>query len=324
MSPSEVLNRKPLIDSVPGTECSVCRGTIWTVVGAGQDFEYETCSNEWSYRSCNECGHVQIDPIPALNTLATIYPPSYYSYVMNDSVHPIARWAKNLLDRRKFRGITSIVPTAASYLDVGCGDGRYLELMIDKGVDRTKAYGVELDAQAVAVAAGRGLQVNQCRIEDATHLSSDQFDLITMFHVIEHVAHPDEVVRRLHEVLSPRGVLAIETPNFDSLDARISRRRFWGGYHIPRHWHIFTPESLQRLLINAGFSVVAVKYQTGHAFWLWTLHHWLKYRKGWTRAAKFCHPLRNVPLLAVATAFDLVRAGFGQRTSAMLVLARKQ
>ena len=139
MTPQELLSARPHIASVRCSACAVCDGVAWTLVGAGQDFEYETCGNEWSYRSCTQCGHVQIDAIPALETLATIYPPNYYSYVMNESVHPLARWAKGALDQAKFRGILAGLPRVGSYLDVGCGDGRYLELMIANGVDRKRA-----------------------------------------------------------------------------------------------------------------------------------------------------------------------------------------
>jgi len=323
LTPQHALSIKPAIASVAAMPCTVCGENLWTEVGSGQDFEYETCSNTWSFHACRQCGHVQIDPLPAPEMLGAIYPSNYYSYAMKDSVHPLARWAKRLLDKLKFRGILGNSPRAASYLDVGCGDGRYLELMIERGADPSRVFGVELDAGAVKAACSKGLHVSQSRIEDAAYLAPGQFDLITMFHVIEHVARPDLVVARLNELLAPGGMLAIETPNFDALDARLAGRRYWGGYHIPRHWHVFTPESLQRLLMSAGFSVRAVRYQPGHAFWLWTLHHWLKYERSWPRLAAFCHPLRNVPLLALVTAFDLLRAKLGQRTSAMLVLAVK-
>lgn len=318
------LKNKPLIDSELHLSCTVCGNGDWQIVGAGYDFEYESCGNAWKYNRCAVCGHLQIDRLPSPASLSVIYPQNYYSYAMNDSVHPFARFAKKLLDRVKFRSILEHSSRQVeSYLDVGCGDGRYIQHMIDKGVNPSRARGVELDSHAVSVAKNNGLQVDKCRIEDATHLREGEFDLITMFHVIEHVARPDVVIRRLHELLAKGGILAIETPNFDSLDARISKGQFWGGYHIPRHWHIFTPESLQRLMTAAGFSVVTIKYQTGHAFWLWTLHHWLKYGIDCPRLAAFCHPLRNVPLLAIATAFDLFRAGLGRRTSAMLLLAQK-
>lgn len=324
MKSLEALRSKPLIETVPALPCVVCFNERWKLLASGYDFEYETCGNEWKYHQCDKCGHVQIDPLPSSEFLSVIYPPDYYSYVMNKTVHPIARRAKKWLDQLKFRSILSkSVAQFDSYLDVGCGDGRYIELMIGRGVSPSKAYGVELDEHAVAISKSRGLQVERSRIEDAAHLHAEQFDFITMFHVIEHVARPDEVVQRLCELLKPGGLLAIETPNIDSLDARISVSRFWGGYHMPRHWHVFTPESLQSLLRQKGLSIVDVKFQPGHAFWIWTLHHWLKYEKNWPRLAAVCHPLRSVPLLAIATAFDLFRAKLGMRTSAMLILAHK-
>lgn len=319
-----MISSPPVIDTTPTGCCIVCGGSAWREEGRAQDYEYETCSNWWAFQSCEACGHVQMDPLPAASALSTIYPPDYYSYVMDQSIHPLARWAKGLLDRRKFGSILSrLSRPARSYLDVGCGDGRYLQLMIDAGADRHRVHGVELDARAVDKARAAGLQVSHCRIEDARQLQPGSFDLITMFHVIEHVARPDEVVRRMHELLGSGGILALETPNFDCLDARLARRRYWGGYHAPRHWHLFTTRSLVRLLSDCGLVVERVSYQTGHAFLLWTLHHWLKYEKGWASLAKWSHPLRNIPLLAAATSFDLARIALGRRTSAMLILAKK-
>lgn len=322
MHPATELVHKPHVATLPALDCVVCGASSWTVVGSSQDFEYLTCGNSWDFRACCECGHVQIDPLPHPSTLRTIYPKDYYSYVMEQSVHPIALWAKKQLDRRKFEWITSEAQIN-SYLDVGCGDGRYLEMMIEQGLDREYVYGVELDSAAVAAARCRGLQVQHSRIEDAS-LPIHAFDLITMFHVIEHVARPDEVIARLRELLRPGGILALETPNFDCADARLAGRRYWGGYHTPRHWHIFTPSSLARLLSNHGFEVVRSRFQTGHAFLVWTLHHWLKFEKGKRAFAKLCHPLRSLPLIAAATAFDLMRIGCGAKTSAMLMVARKQ
>jgi methionine biosynthesis protein MetW len=265
-----------------------------------------------------------MDPLPAPETLRIIYPDNYYSYQMETSVHPIARWAKHKLDRAKFRWITGgMHRPIASYLDVGCGDGRYLQMMLDQGADRSRTLGVELDAAAVQAARAKGLNVIQSRIEDAAELRPDSFDLVTMFHVIEHVARPDEVVGRLRSLLRIGGLLALETPNFDCADARLTGTRYWGGYHTPRHWHLFTSNSLRRLLVAHGFEIERQRYQTGHAFLLWTLHHWLKYGTDKGVLADWCHPLRNLPLLALATSFDLMRIHLGRKTSAVLMVARR-
>ena len=309
---------------MPSQACAVCSEQSWCVIGQAQDFEYASCSNLWSFRACRRCGHVQMDPLPAPETLRTIYPDNYYSYQMEKSIHPIARWAKHRLDQAKFSWITRKMHSRiASYLDVGCGDGRYLEMMIGQGAEVSRTHGVELDAGAVQAAKAKGLNVIQSRIEDVRELEPSSFDLITMFHVIEHVARPDEVIARLRGLLRVGGRLALETPNFDCLDARLSGKRYWGGYHTPRHWHLFTSTSLQRLLRAHGFEIERQRYQTGHAFLLWTLHHWLKYGKNRNGLAEWCHPLKNVPLLALATTFDMLRILLGRKTSAVLIVARR-
>ena len=301
----------------------MCGAQSWHEVGQAQDFEYATCSNDWTFRVCERCGHVQMDPLPAPETLRVIYPDSYYSYRM-ESIHPIARWAKHRLDRAKFGWITGgMRMPVGGYLDVGCGDGRYLQMMIEQGVDSARTHGVELDAAAVESARAKGLNVIQSRIEEAGELLPGSYDLITMFHVIEHVERPDEVVARLRSLLRSGGVLALETPNFDCADARLAGRRYWGGYHTPRHWHVFTSTSLQQLLRRHGFQIERARYQTGHAFLLWTLHHWLKYGKNRPALGEWCHPLKNVPLLALATSFDLLRILLGRKTSAVLVVASR-
>jgi methionine biosynthesis protein MetW len=319
-----LLAAQPLIATTPAAPCVVCGGGAWREVGQSQDYEYATCRNVWSFRACQDCGHVQIDPVPAPETLAVIYPANYYSYQMEKSVHPLALWAKHKLDRAKFRWITGgLAQRVSGYLDVGCGDGRYLQMMIGEGCQAERVHGVELDAHAVEAARARGLDVLQSRIEDVREFQPGSFDLITMFHVIEHVARPDEVIARLRSLLRIGGLLALETPNFDCWDARFSGRRFWGAYHTPRHWHLFTTASLRRLLLEHGFSIERQRYQTGHAFLLWTLHHWLKYGQGYGRLGEFCHPLKNLPLLAAATSFDMARIALGFKTSAVLMVARR-
>jgi O-methyltransferase involved in polyketide biosynthesis len=118
--------------------------------------------------------------------------------------------------------------------------------------------------------------------------------------------------------LAPGGVFAVETPNLESLDARLFRERYWGGYHIPRHWHLFTPGSLGRLLAEQGLEVTSVRYQTGHSFWMYSVHHWLRYGEPpRPRLARWFDPFRGLPFLAAFTAWDRLRAALGFRTSAM-------
>ena len=229
------------------------------------------------------------------------------------------------MDGRKVRSIlarSARLPT--SYLDVGCGDGRYLDALLRLGVPPDDVHGIELDAEVVARAQARHLQVTCERVEDCDRFGPGSLDLITMFHVIEHVGSPRAVIERLSDWLRPGGVLAIETPNIDSLDARLFGAGLWGGYHIPRHWHLFRQETMTRLLESVGLEVAAVRYQTGHAFWMYSLHHRLRYAAHpHPRLAARFDPLTSVAPLIAFTAFDRARALVGARTSAMLHIARK-
>ena len=267
---------------------------------------------------------MRLDPRPADDALGTIYPADYYAYNYDD-LSALARKGKEVMDRRKLAGILASLPAPpATYLDVGCGDGRYLDVLAARGVPTSGLHGLELDADVVARARARGLQVTCERVEDCTRFTPGSIDLITMFHVIEHVASPRAVVERLVQWLAPGGVLALETPNVDSLDARAFSTGLWGGYHIPRHWHLFRPETMTQLLTSVGLEVVDVRYQTGHSFWMYSFHHRLRYgARPKPRLARRFDPLTSVPPLLAFTAFDRARAMMGARTSAMLHVARR-
>jgi 2-polyprenyl-3-methyl-5-hydroxy-6-metoxy-1,4-benzoquinol methylase len=320
------MQNAPHIDETPATHCVVCGAgpNLRSAIACGQDYEYETCRNKWHMWQCKTCSHVQLDPRPADNTLATIYPSNYYSYNMQESVSKLALKCKSLMDQRKFRGILRMMKSPpSSYLDVGCGDGRYLKLMMNKGLPFQQVHGLEIEENAVKRAREKGLNVHYARVEDASHIADGSLDLITMFHVIEHLENPRDVVKSLAKKLRPGGMLILETPNIDSLDARIFRKSFWGGYHFPRHWHIFSPNSMRQLMETNGFTIEKVSYQPGHAFWLYSFHHFIKYKINHPKFATWIHPLHNVPALAIIVAFDLLRSWFGFRTSAMLVAGVK-
>ena len=133
------------------------------------------------------------------------------------------------------------------------------------------------------------------------------------------------MIRKVGSWLTPQGILAIETPNLDSLDVRMFQERYWGGYHIPRHWNLFTPETLGRLLEDHGFEVLSVRYQTGHSFWMYSLHHVLRYgRRPRPGLARWFDPFSSLPFLILFTAIDKIRAWFGYKTSSMLILAGRK
>ncbi len=263
--PEEFLRRgSPTIAAEDVPVCPVCAASDYSQFAVGFDYELLTCSNPWRFVQCRACQHVWLNPRPAVAELGVVYPPTYYAYNY-DTINPIARKAKEMLDQRKIAKIVRHCPEAPrSYLDVGCGDGRFLRVMEQLGVPRSGLYGLELDKRVVERLRGQGYGGVFCeRAEDVSSFPEGGIDLVTMFHVIEHVDNPGTVIGRVRRWLSPGGVFALETPNLDSLDARLFRRTYWGGYHIPRHWNLFTPAAISRLLTDNGLEVLATVFQTG-------------------------------------------------------------
>ena len=325
-APEEFYKRgSPLIATEPVPACPVCGGREQSEFSAGFDYELLTCVNCWHFVKCSDCGHVWLNPRPAVTELSTIYPPSYYAYNYA-GINPVARKAKAFLDRRKMgRIIGACQRPPRTYLDVGCGDGRFLKVLETFGVPRSGLYGLELDGRVVERLHGEGYPEVFCeRVEDAQGIPEGGIDLATMFHVIEHVDDPATVVRRIRDWLSPEGIFALETPNLESVDARLFRRTYWGGYHIPRHWNLFTPRTIARLLTDNGMEVISVGFQTGHSFWMYSLHHLVRYEKGSRpRLGKVFDTMKSLWGIAAFTGIDLLRGLLGAKTSAMLVIARK-
>ena len=120
--------------------------------------------------------------------------------------------------------------------------------------------------------------------------------MVMLFQVIEHVADPVPIVRKMVSWISPRGFLVIETPHVPSADVRMFRKTYWGGYHFPRHWYLFTRHSLTRLQSESGLDIVKTQFQTGHAFWMYSLHQpnaiwpWLSPTGEVIQSSKKCTP----------------------------------
>lgn len=313
------------IDTQEVPLCPVCGHTEHRTDATGRDYELNTCRNVWRMVRCERCDHVWLNPRPALESIPVIYPPHYYAYNYETQINPVAVAAKSWMDRRKLRGILRGAGRAdPAYLDVGCGNGRMLRAAEEHGIPRSRLTGLELDERVVARLRDEGYSAFAERVEDCESIPPRSIDVATMFHVIEHVDDPASVLRKLAAWIVPGGVLAVETPNLDSLDRRLFRRSYWGGYHFPRHWNLYTAVTLTRQLRDAGFEPFLTSYQTGHAFWMYSIHHWCLYQgRPWPRIARMFDPFRGLPFLAAFTAWDKLRAALGFKTSAVLMLARR-
>jgi 2-polyprenyl-3-methyl-5-hydroxy-6-metoxy-1,4-benzoquinol methylase len=310
---------------VVSVACGVCNSETYAPFASGKDYEYNTTADVFHMVRCLSCGNVYLNPRPVAEELGTIYPDNYYSYNYDKAINPIALKAKKSLDQIKARGwLKSVKQPKPVVLDVGCGNGHILELLQSIGIPKTNLFGVEMNEAQMKRLRDDGYQAFNGRIEDVAPLLSDtKFDLILLLQVLEHVEHPATMIDTLSKMLAPGGVLILETPNSQSLDVDLFSKSYWGGYHFPRHFNIFDKNTLHRLVKQNGLDVLSTKYLPAHSFWIFSLHHSIS--DGWhcDWLARWFDPLQNIPLLAIFTAFDLVRAGCGFKTSNIQVISTR-
>lgn len=167
----------------------------------------------------------------------------------------IYRAVRKLALRQKLSLVNSLA-TKGRMLDIGCGTGEFLAKC---QADGWKTSGVEPSDSARDMAKSRGMTVVATfKKEDYAAAS---LDLITMWHVMEHVHDLAGTVSTIAASLKPDGVLVVAVPNHTSCDAK-AYGEFWGAYDVPRHLHHFSPASIRRLLEPAGF-----KFEGHRSMW---------------------------------------------------------
>ncbi|MDG1957382.1 MAG: class I SAM-dependent methyltransferase [Candidatus Binatia bacterium] len=282
--------------------CALCGSMEGTLLAQGYDFEYLTTREEFSFWRCS-CGGTFLHPRPAPTALPTIYPENYYSYNFQDKLGPLVMRFKSLTERAKVAAYTPYLRPQARVLDIGCGDGHVLRQLDDNYSPPLDLEGVEFSEHGVAATQSLGYRVHVGPIEEV-ELPEAAFDLVIMNQLIEHVRDPKAVLRKIARALAPGGHLFIETPNIDSLDARLFRKRYWGGYHLPRHFHLFDTVSLGRIVEESGLRTISQKPLVCPQFWIISVQNWLKDR-GATKLAEWISPF-NPLLLAPATVIELI------------------
>ncbi len=264
--------------------CNSCLADDSEFVTHGVEHEYaDTTDDVFTVVRCRKCGLYYLNPRPDVSELKTIYPDSYYAYnlkTMQQQKQAETENRRSLLYRARRHVYLSRLVNALSLcpkapllrvLDVGCADGRALNWYRQIEEFKVETYGVDFDEIAVEMAREAGHQVFLGRFEEAD-IGENSFDLVVATHVIEHVADPREFAAKAYKVLKPGGIFLCETPNASSPDARLFRRQHWGGYHFPRHWVFYTPESIKTMATSVGFEVLRIDFHPAPAFWNWTFH----------------------------------------------------
>jgi SAM-dependent methyltransferase len=299
--------------------CNTCGTDAAVEVARSRDYEFNTCSNEFVFVRCTGCGHVYLRNRPLLSELATIYPPSYYQFA--EHLGPRASRLRGLSQRTKLAPLRRHCRAGAVIADVGCGSGDLLQAAKQYGDPGWRLIGVDFSPDACAHLDRMGIE-NRCAIFETMTWDTDRPDALVMNQVIEHLDDPRASVAKAYDLLAPGGVLILETPSTDAWDARWFFDRYWGGWHCPRHWHLYTPETLGELLRRQGFEVIETAFLLNPYTWLHSLRNVVTERLGYPRVGALFSE-RSVMALAAVSTLDVLQRAVRGRTSNMRIVGRK-
>jgi len=155
---------------------------------------------------------------------------------------------KAIMLKRKIRLLETFYPQKGNILDIGAGTGDFLKAAQKSG---WKIHGVEPNEKARKVAENKNISLNK----DSEKFHEGQFEVITLWHVLEHIPDLKNQIAELERLLKKDGVLIIAVPNFKSHDAKYYKE-FWAAYDVPRHlWH-FSKNAIEILFGAAGFELI--------------------------------------------------------------------
>jgi SAM-dependent methyltransferase len=278
--------------------CPLCGGRDVVTLGWLRDVSLGV-PGTFALARCRRCGLLHQNPRLRDDELVHAYPDDYPPHARDPEMPrmlrdagPAVRWAlarwlgyRHLdatgagasarwwarLHRRK---ICENFPPWTGHgrlLDVGCATGRFLHRMQIVG---WQVAGIELDPIAAATARTVTPEVFVGDPVDAA-FADGSFDVVTSFHVVEHLTRPIDALARMIRWLAPGGVLIVEVPNAGGAGGRLFGR-YWSGLDFPRHLVHFTPVTMAAMVDRAGGRVTAASHRTKPRYLTRSVRHWLR------------------------------------------------
>ncbi len=238
--------------------------------------DYSVSNDEFQLFHNKDLDLLETHPQPSLGNLAEYYKSEdYISHTSSkrnlfEKVYHLVR--KKAL-KRKLELINSYTSSEKQLLDIGCGTGDFLKVALQ---DNWNITGIEPNKQARQIA---NIKTNGLVFETKLlqKLESHSFDVITLWHVLEHLPKLEEHISIFKKLLKPNGALIIAVPNFKSYDAKYYNN-FWAAYDVPRHlWH-FSQTAIQRLFLKEEMKVVKMYPMKFDAYYVSLLSE--KYKSG--------------------------------------------
>jgi 2-polyprenyl-3-methyl-5-hydroxy-6-metoxy-1,4-benzoquinol methylase len=251
--------------------------------------DYTVSNKKFDLKLNSDLDMLETIPKPSIDELASYYEsPEYISHTDSKKsiIDKVYQIVKKYTLNQKLKLLNSFNTASKNLLDVGCGTGDFLAICNTNGWN---VIGVEPSESAKKLALKKLDNTSKIH-QNIFELENERFDVITLWHVLEHVPELEAYILQLKKLLKPNGVLVVAVPNYKSFDAQYYKQ-FWAAYDVPRHlWH-FSKKSIQMLFSKNQMRVTKIlpmkfdafyvsllseKYKTGKSNFLHTFYIGLK------------------------------------------------
>ena len=230
--------------------CPCCGGNNFQLYLVAKD---SYSSESFNLVKCTSCGFVFTNPRPDNQEIGHYYDsPDYISHnsYSKGLVQTIYRFARKYMMRKKLSLIQNITGRQENFslLDFGCGTGDFLGFVKHHHII---AEGVEPDQHAREIAKSVN-HVETYSIEASANIESEKFDVITLWHVLEHVHELHTQLEYFNKWLKKDGMILIAVPNIESYDAK-KYGKYWDAIDVPRHIYHFSPKNIKQIATQHNF-----------------------------------------------------------------------
>ncbi|HKA90709.1 MAG TPA: class I SAM-dependent methyltransferase [Haliangiales bacterium] len=253
------------------TACDLCGGTRFHPRARFTDLD-RPGGEAWTLVACDACGLAFLNPRPTRAAIGACYDDDYPAHA-DAPPAPLRAWqalagaadppgpAARLYLRVRQEVAWHVIPRPRGrrrILDVGSGNGALLDAMAQLG---WTTWAVEPSEAAAARARKKGHRVAVGTAEAIPH-PDESFDVVVLWHVLEHTHSPARALAEVRRVLAPGGALHLAVPNYRGLPAR-AFGRYWVGVEAPRHLYQLDARTLRAYLARAGFLLASLRTRTG-------------------------------------------------------------
>lgn len=276
------------------SECLVCKSNQLQTLLTATD--YTVSQQAFDIVQCKQCAHTFTQRVPEQDAIGPYYAAASYvshSDTQEGLINKLYHRIRNITLANKKRLVQKTTNKKQGILlDVGCGTGAFINTM---KMAQWHVTGLEPDASARAKAASL-YGIEPLPSHEIFNLPAQQYDAISMWHVLEHVHQLHEYIEQLKLLLKDDGVLFVAVPNSTSYDAA-HYGKHWAAYDVPRHLYHFTPNSMQYLMAQHGLKIKATQPMWFDSFYVSMLSEQYQTGKSNLMKAFFVGLLSNIKTL---------------------------